>query len=496
MMDVLTMSMSLMADTSGAISAMRDYVTPTMQTLTGLAAIASVFFLMYGGFMYMTSRGAPDKLENAKRVLKNAVIGLVIVLGAATLTAILSGAMTHTTPPSEAMLPKLEAINPESSGNGLIDILINAITGLLNNIIQAIATPFLAALEFFTKETPLMTQNQSVFNLWLAMVGITDVLFIVIIALVGFHVMSASTFGFDEIEFKHILPRIGLAFLFLNTSIFVIDGVIELSNVLIDAVNKVGDTSSVWLTLTEVVKGAGGQGVAALLIMLAFLIFAVILLVYYVGRLVTLFIGAVLSPIVILVWLIPGFRDFSETAMKTYLSTIFVLFVHVVILQLSASLFTGMSATSGNDVPNTLIAMVTGLATIIALLKTQGVMMQFSYVSLGPRSMRQLGSQFMNGVSYLGGKGQSAANTVTNKVSSRNNGSNSSSGGSTAKSSNAASSTYKHPTNKSTDHTAKSRPTTGQTAKAPNVGSSNTTSTVGRTRAASAKTTIKEDKTT
>lgn len=496
MMDVLTMSMSLMADTSGAISAMRDYVTPTMQSLTGLAAIASVFFLMYGGFMYMTSRGAPDKLENAKRVLKNAVIGLVIVLGAATLTAILSGAMTHTTPPSEAMLPKLEAINPETSGNGLIDILINAITGLLNNIIQAIATPFLAALDFFTKETPLMTQNQSVFNLWLAMVGITDILFVVIIALVGFHVMSASTFGFDEIEFKHILPRIGLTFLFLNTSIFVIDGVIELSNVLIDAVNKVGDTSSVWLTLTEVVKGAGGQGVAALLIMLAFLIFAVILLVYYVGRLVTLFIGAVLSPIVILVWLIPGFRDFSETAMKMYLSTIFVLFVHVVILQLSASLFTGMSATSGNDVPNTLIAMVTGLATIIALLKTQGVMMQFSYVSLGPRSMRQLGSQFMNGVSYLGDKGRSAASTVTSKVSSRSSGSNSSPGGSTAKSSNTASSTYKHPTNKSADHTTKSRPATGQTTKAPNVGSSNTTSATGRTRATSAKTTIKEDKTT
>ena len=149
------------------------------------------------------------------------------------------------------------------------------------------------------------------------------------------------------------------------------------------------------------VKQSGTQGLGALLMMIAFLIFSVILLVYYVGRLVTLFIGAVLSPIVAMVWLIPGFRDFAETAFKTYFITVFVLFVHVVILQLSASLFTGMAKSSGNDFPDTLMAMVLGLATILVLLKTQGVMMQFSYVSMGARNMRKL---FMNGVSYLTGQ--------------------------------------------------------------------------------------------
>jgi len=263
-----------------------------------------------------------------------------------------------------------------------------------------------------------MAENQSVFNFWLAMVGIADVLFIVIIALLGFHVMSASTFGFDEIEFKHLLPRVTLVFLLMNTSIFFIDGIIELSNALITAVSKVSGASSVWDTLTSVVKDAGGQGLAALLMMMAFLVFSVILLVYYVGRLVTLFIGAVLSPLVTLLWLVPGFRDFAETAFKTYLSTIFVLFVHVVILQLSASLFTGMAASSGNDVPNTLMAMVVGLATVMALLKTQSVMMQFSYVSMGARNMRKLGGQFINGVSYMTGKGKAAASTVRSKTDS------------------------------------------------------------------------------
>ena len=410
--------LTYLAATSGAVSAMRDYVTPTIHVLAALASLACVFFIVNAGYLYMTSSGKPEQMDHAKHVLKNAVLGLVIVLAAATLVSILSNAYGSPHDVSNATLPSLQEVKPNDVGNGLIDILIKAVTGFLNNIIQAVAQPFLGALDYFTKSTPLMADNQSVFNFWLAMVGISDVLFIVIVALLGFHVMSASTFGFDEIEFKHLLPRIGLVFLVMNTSIFFIDGVIELSNALITAITKVSGTSSVWDALTEVVKQAGSQGLAALLMMMAFVVLSVILLVYYVGRLVTLYIGAVLSPLIALVWLIPGFRDFAETAIKTYLTTIFVLFVHVVILQLAASLLTGMAPSSGNDVPNTLMAIVVGFATILALLKTQGIMMQFSYVSMGSRNMRKLGGQFINGVSYMTGKGRAAASTIRSKTDS------------------------------------------------------------------------------
>lgn len=409
---ILSPSMTFFADTSGAVQVMREYVAPTIKLLASLASIASVFFIVNAGYLYMTSSGKPEQLEHAKHVLKNAILGLVIVLAAFTITNILTGAYSdpHTT--GSAALPSLEAIPPNDVNNGLIDVLIKAVIGFVNNIIQAVATPFLGALDFFTKATPLMASNPTVFNFWLAMVGISNLLLVIVVALLGFHIMSASTFGLDEIEFKHLLPRIGLIFLVMNTSIFMIDGIIALSNVLIDAVGKISGASTVWLTLSEVVKQASGQSLAALLLMLAFLILSVVLLVFYVGRLVALFIGAVLSPLVALVWLIPGFRDFAETAFKTYLVTIFVLFIHVVILQLAASLFTGMSTTTGNDIPDTLMAMVVGLATILVLLKTQGVMMQFSYVSMGARNMRKLGGQFLNGVSYLGDAGRRGSRSV------------------------------------------------------------------------------------
>ncbi len=349
----------------------------------------------------MTSSGNPEKLEQAKHTLKTALIGLLIVLAAGVLTAVLTHAYAGSSQALNQKLPNLTQVKPAHVSNGLIDILIKAITGLLNNIIQSIAAPFLAALKFFTSHTPLMADNSSVFNLWLAIAGMCDVLFVLVVALLGFHIMSASTFGFDEIEIKHLLPRLALIFLLINTSIFAIDGVIELSNVMIRAINDTG-AQSVWNTLTNIVKQSGSLGVGSLLIMIAFLIFSVILLVYYVGRLVTLYLGAALSPIVFLLWLLPGFKDFAETALKTYLVTIFVLFVNVVILELAASLFSGINS-GGAYIPSTgdLMSLIVGLATVIALLKTQGVMMQFSYASIGPRSMRKMGGQFMNGVAYV-----------------------------------------------------------------------------------------------
>jgi hypothetical protein len=422
-----------LADASSAASVMRSFVAPVLSTLCIIASLVCAFFLVNGGYHYMTSSGKPDRLEHAKRVMRNALLGLVTVLAAAILMTILTHAYAGSSAALNAKLPTLTTLQPAPVSNGLVDILIKAITGLLNNIIQSIAAPFLKALTFFTTSTPLMADNSAVFNLWLAIVGITDVLFVLVVALLGFHIMSAATFGFDEVEFKHLLPRIGLIFLLVNSSIFAIDGVIELSNAMIRAINAAGPSSSVWDVLTTVVKQAGGQGVAALLIMVAFLIFAVILLIYYVGRLVTLYIGAVLSPAILLLWLVPGFRDFSESAAKVYLTTVLVLFVHVIILEMAASLFAGLVIGSPTHTPDTLMAMVVGLATLIALLKTQGVMMQLSYVSVGPRSARKLGGQFMTGVSYLGGKGQTIATTVNNRKDNTNGGNGQSGGGKSGK---------------------------------------------------------------
>jgi hypothetical protein len=205
------------------------------------------------------------------------------------------------------------------------------------------------------------------------------ILLVLVVALLGFHVMSFATFGLEEIEFKHLLPRIGVAFRLVNTSIFIIDAVISLSNGMIDALNAGFPATSVWGSLTIVADQANTLGLAGLLIMLAFVILSVMLMVYYVLRLVTLYIGAVLSPIVMILWLLPDFNFFAEAAARAYISIIFVLFINVVILDLAASIFGGMMLATPDHSLNPLTAMVVGIAMLLALLKTQGVLTQLSY---------------------------------------------------------------------------------------------------------------------
>jgi hypothetical protein len=55
---------------------------------------------------------------------------------------------------------------------------------------------------------------------------------------------------------------------------------------------------------------------------------------------------------------------------------------------------------SPNHTTDPIMALVVGLSTLVALLKTQGVLTQFSYASMGPKTMRKLGGQFLNGISY------------------------------------------------------------------------------------------------
>jgi hypothetical protein len=402
-----------MADVSDAGRSIQEYLYPLLKSLGGLALAMCTLFLIIGGIYYMTSTGIPSRLEEAKKIIKNALIGLVIVIAASGLTSILAGAYRQSNNTAVQQMPSLSSVQPTSTSPGLVDVLIKAITGLFQHIIESAAKPFISALDYFTKATPLMAVNGSVLNLWLVILVIANALFVLVIVLLGLHVMSFSALGLEEIELKHMIPQLALIFLAMNTSLFIIDSVIGISNALITALYKVFPADSVWKALSEVTSLSSGMGLVSLLIMVAFMVLAVILMIYYVTRLVTLYIGAVLSPLIFLLWLLPGFKDFVNTAIKTYLVTVFVLFVHVVILLLAASIFGGMVVGSVDKSLNPLMATIVGCATLISLLKTQGLMSQLSYVSMGPKAMRKLGSQFMNSVSYMTSKAQVATKAVT-----------------------------------------------------------------------------------
>lgn len=407
---------SLFSSTVMVTNVLKSYVTPAVLTLSAFAALVSAFFLITGGIQYMSSTGDPAKLENAKKTIRNAIIGLVLVLAAATLTSILSNAYGNQPESISNQLPALQEITTNEQDKSFGDLIVKGIVSLLRNIVDTAAEPFLGALSYFVNGTQLMAQNASVFNLWLAIVGMTDILFVLVVALLGFHIMSFSTFGFEELEIKHLLPRLGLAFLLINSSIFVIDALIGLSNIMIYALQSGFPSVDIWAVLTSITKQSSEMGVVGLLVMVAFLILSIMLLLFYLMRLVALYIGAILSPLVILLWLIPAFKDFAITALKTYLATIFVLFVHAVIIILAASILTGIDAADPSAQPNALMAMMVGLATILTLLKTQSFLQEISTVASVPRAAREMSGSFIRSVGYMNSARKGTTKSATKNI--------------------------------------------------------------------------------
>ncbi len=351
----------------------------------------------------ITSRGSPATLERAKRTIYGALIGLVVIMSATTLVTLLRSTYeTKTENNALSPMPIINPLTPVEPPNGLVDVLVQTTIGFLRACVETVAQPFLTALTHFTNETPLMADNSSVFTLWSVLLAIANILLILVVILIGFHVMSAASLGFEDVDLAKYAPQLIATFIVMNSSLFLIDLVIGISNNMIDALQAGVGSSTVWQSLQDVIThGSTSMQLASLLLMATFIILSVILLIYYILRVVTLYIGAVLSPLVVMLWILPGFRDFATGAMRSYATTIFVLFIHVVILTLSASLLSGMNTQNESSTLDPTMSMLVGIATLLALLKTQSVISQLALVSYGARTSRKLGGEFMNGVSAL-----------------------------------------------------------------------------------------------
>ena len=170
--------MSNLATTNADV---QNYLHPIIISLIGLAGVVSAMFIIAGGIGYMSSRGDPEKLQHAKKVLKNAVVGLVLVIAAGTVTSILNGAYQNNSGTALSNIPSLTTIETKDDGGGLTEVLIKAIVGLFKKIVVTAGKPFITALGYFTKSTPLVADNPSVFKLWVAVLGIANALFVLVV---------------------------------------------------------------------------------------------------------------------------------------------------------------------------------------------------------------------------------------------------------------------------------------------------------------------------
>jgi hypothetical protein len=65
-----------------------------VQLVVNMAGVAAILWLTLGGFLYMTSSGNEEQAEKGRKIIVNAIIGLVVIIMASAIVRIVSNVLT------------------------------------------------------------------------------------------------------------------------------------------------------------------------------------------------------------------------------------------------------------------------------------------------------------------------------------------------------------------------------------------------------------------
>ena len=68
-------------------------VSAIINTLLGLLGLFATIIILLGGFKWMTSQGNSEKVDEAKNLIKNGIIGLVVIFSAYAIASFVIGQM-------------------------------------------------------------------------------------------------------------------------------------------------------------------------------------------------------------------------------------------------------------------------------------------------------------------------------------------------------------------------------------------------------------------
>lgn len=63
-------------------TSLNQIIATIIQSVLSLLGVIFLILIIYGGITWMTAEGEEAKVEKAQKIIKNAVIGLIIVIGA------------------------------------------------------------------------------------------------------------------------------------------------------------------------------------------------------------------------------------------------------------------------------------------------------------------------------------------------------------------------------------------------------------------------------
>jgi hypothetical protein len=80
----------------GSETTLTGFILRVINIALALAGLIAVLFLVIGGFRYITAGGNEDHTESAKKIIMNAVIGIIVIILSFVVVRVVSNTLTTT----------------------------------------------------------------------------------------------------------------------------------------------------------------------------------------------------------------------------------------------------------------------------------------------------------------------------------------------------------------------------------------------------------------
>jgi len=262
----------------------------------------------------------------------------------------------------------------------------NVLQPLINAINQS-------SLNFITQTPPAGTyQNATVMQFTAWSISVVNAAVAVFIVIAGYNIMIARQIGADYYGLMEFLPRLALAVLAANFSLFFIRLFIDLENALNLGVINLFSLTLLTNTIVGIFHG-DLLGAGLLAFALAIILGVMDLLVAWqmLVRLALLILLIVLAPLAILCGALHQTQGYLRLWMSTFAATVFIQLFQVLALAIGGTLISYVAAANLFNLGGTLLSIITSSAVLYLVLRIPGMLRIYALrpvADAGPAAVR------------------------------------------------------------------------------------------------------------
>jgi hypothetical protein len=232
-----------------------------------------------------------------------------------------------------------------------------------------------SSLNFITQTPPAGTyQNPTVIQFTTWSIGVVNAAVAIFIVIAGYNIMIARQIGAESYELMEFLPRLALAVLAANFSLFFIRLFIDLENALNLDVIHLFSLTILSNTIVGIFHGnLLGAGLLTFVLVIVLGVMDLLVAWQMLLRLALLILLIVLAPLAFLCGALHQTQGYLRLWISTFAATVFIQFVQVSALAIGSTLISYVTAANLFNLGGSLLSIITSAAVLYLVLRIPGM---------------------------------------------------------------------------------------------------------------------------